>query len=90
MRANRIFVLMRPGGRPGAAQAITRWLRFLLPAAVLLSSPAALPPEAEEDAAVVISVDIDDEDSGPLALADAIARGRSRHVNTSGSPPRSG
>jgi hypothetical protein len=83
MGDDRVFVLVRSGRRPEASQAIMRWLRFLLPAAVLLSAPAGLPPDVENGDVVVISIDADEVASGPLALADAIARHRSR-----GGPPR--
>jgi hypothetical protein len=73
----RLYVLVQSGRRPATVKTIIRWAQALLPAAVLLSAPCALPADAEEDGAVVISVDADEVASGPLALADAIARRRS-------------
>lgn len=52
-----------------------RWLRALLPAAILLVGTGAGSPLAEglED---VISLDADAVESGPLSLAHALARER--------------
>ncbi|HET7755419.1 MAG TPA: hypothetical protein VFK85_16055 [Anaeromyxobacteraceae bacterium] len=80
----RVYVLVQAGRRPGAAKKIMRWVRALLPSAVLLATPGAL-PTAEDDDAVVVSIDADDVVSGPLALADAIARGRSITGGSGGS-----
>ena len=73
--AARFYVLVT-GQRTAAVKTIMRWARALLPAAVLLSAPGELPAGIDEEDAVVISVDADDVPSGPLSLADAIARRR--------------
>jgi len=68
--AETVLVVVRPGRRTGTVLA---WLRQLLPAAVLLVSPATFPPAATDEASIVIEAD--DVDS-PLSLADALARAR--------------
>ncbi len=71
-RSGKVVVVVRPGRRTGPVLA---WLRLLLPAAVLLVSPAALPAagagagEGEGDAIVVEADGID----SPMALARALA-----------------
>ncbi len=62
----RVVVLVRPGARTGTVLA---WLRRLVPAALLLLAPASLPDDAR-----VITLDADEVLSGPLSLADALAR----------------
>lgn len=64
----RVFVLVRPGSR---ASEIRRWLRALLPTAILVATPAALPPDGPYD---LVTIDADATDPGPLSIADAIAR----------------
>lgn len=65
-----LVVVVRPGSRAGQ---IRRWLRALLPTAVLVAAPAALPPG---DGYEVVTLDADAEaaEAGPLSLAHAIAR----------------
>ncbi len=69
----RLLVVVRGARDTGTLLA---WLRQLLPAAVLLMAPAALPyfPGDGEDAIVVDAEDID----SPMALADALAKGQAR------------
>jgi hypothetical protein len=52
------------------AQVLT-WLRWLLPAAVLVVTPAAGAPVEREDA---VTIDAEEACSGPLSVADALAR----------------
>lgn len=63
-----MFVLVRPGSRTGE---IRRWLRALLPTAILVATPAALPPDGPYD---LVTIDADATDAGPLSIVDAIAR----------------
>ena len=70
-----LLVVVRPGTNPRRSGQLLRWLRWLLPTALLVVAPAA-PPLG--DAYDVITVDADAVESGPLSLADAIARDRSR------------
>lgn len=67
------MVAVRPGARPGRSGEVLRWIRWLLPTAVMLVGTPALPPA---DADEVISVDVDAVESGPLSLADALVRDR--------------
>ncbi len=62
----RVVVLVRPGAR---TDTVLAWLRRLVPAALLLLAPASLPGDAR-----VISLDADEVLSGPLSLADTLAR----------------
>ena len=69
-RSGKVVVVVRPGRRTGPVLA---WLRLLLPAAVLLVSPAALPAAgagAGEGYAIVVEADGIDS---PMALARALA-----------------
>ncbi len=66
----RIAVIVRPGAGRRAWE-VLRWLRWLVPAAVLLVTPVPLPPG---DASV--SIDVEEVASGPLSLADALLRDR--------------
>ncbi len=71
-RIRGVVVAVRPGSSPRRAGEVARWIRSLLPAAVLLIGPVAPPvdPNADE----VITIDAEKVQSGPLAVADALAR----------------
>jgi uncharacterized membrane protein len=57
------------------ARTLARWLRVLLPAAVLIvSTPDALGTEAAEDDGDAIVVQASTVLSGPLSLADTLVR----------------
>ncbi len=71
----RVFIVIRGGARAGRLQTLARWVRRLVPAAVLLVGSAVLPANLDPGA-VVITVDADDVASGPLSLADALTRHR--------------
>jgi hypothetical protein len=71
----RLVVAVRPGSSPTRSGEVLRWIRRLLPAAILFVGTAALPVE---DADEVISVDVDEVESGPLSLADALVRDHRR------------
>jgi hypothetical protein len=58
--------------------AVLRWLRLLLPAAVLVVSQVD-PPSFELAEGEAIVLESDDIDS-PMALADALAKGHLPHV----------
>jgi hypothetical protein len=81
----KVVVLLHAGRR---AETLLGWLRQMLPAAILLATPAALPalPSAPEDALVVDAQDID----SPLSLADAIARAQERVALDQGAGPTQG
>jgi hypothetical protein len=68
-------IVVRPGSRPGALAGVLRCLRRLVPAAVLLVAPAASPEPCDGSAIVL---DADEVVSGPLSMADALARARCR------------
>lgn len=54
------------------AKTVARWIRVMLPAALLVIAPVGAPvPDVPEDA---ISLDAQDTDSGPLSVADALVR----------------
>jgi hypothetical protein len=72
-----VRVVVRPGTDPRRAAAIARWVRWLLPAALLVvsgASPGAPFPPLED----VITLDADDLDTGPLAIASAVERALAR------------
>ncbi|MBI5068236.1 MAG: hypothetical protein HZB56_08340 [Deltaproteobacteria bacterium] len=67
----RLVIVVRPGERARTALA---WLRQLFPAALLLLATPSF-PDALRDAEVV-TLDADAVEAGPLALADAVLKGR--------------
>ncbi len=58
---------------PRRSGEIMRWVRALVPAALILVSSAPLAAPASDD---VITVTVDELDAGPLAVAAALARPR--------------
>lgn len=65
-----LVIVVRPGTRGGR---VLRWLRHLLPAAILLTSPPTVSLERWVD---IVNLDEDEVASGPLSLADALLRHR--------------
>jgi hypothetical protein len=68
-----VRVLVRPGTNPRRPAVIARWVRWMLPAALLIVSevsPDALPGDDDD----VITLDADDVDAGPLSVASAIQK----------------
>lgn len=68
-----VVVIVRPATSPRRAIEIMRWVRWMLPAAMLIVAPA---PVGWADSSEVITIDADAVESGPLSLADALARSR--------------
>ncbi|HEY6098123.1 MAG TPA: hypothetical protein VIW03_01745 [Anaeromyxobacter sp.] len=67
-----VIVRVRPDTSPRRAAEILRWIRCLLPAAMLVVTQAPPPaPPYDDD---VVSIDADDVESGPLSIAAALAR----------------
>ena len=62
---------MRPAESPRKSIEVLRWLRWLLPAALLVVSSSPLPAGSGHE---VIAIDADSIDSGPLSVADAVDR----------------
>jgi hypothetical protein len=69
----RLF-LRAPMASRARALAVARWARALLPTVTLIIAPfeGMLPEGAEGDDAIVLEVD--DVGTGPLSLADAVAK----------------
>jgi hypothetical protein len=65
-----IVVFVRPAASERKSIEVLRWLRWMLPAALLVLTAA--PPPAIGDPVIVI--DADAVDAGPLAVAAAVAR----------------
>jgi hypothetical protein len=74
----RLVVVIRPGRSGHRLDAILRWLRALAPAAALVVAEPGIDRAGDDDPATVLTVDADDLASGPLAVADALARARGR------------
>lgn len=72
-RTRKLVVTIRPGKDPRRAGEVLRWIRWLLPAAILLVGSA---PTVPSDPDEVITLDVDAMQSGPLCVADALARER--------------
>jgi hypothetical protein len=65
-----VVVVVKQGASPRRSAELLRWLRCLLPAALLVVSPAALPVSDGPD---VVTLDADAAaDAGPLAVAASI------------------
>lgn len=64
--AGRVVVVVRSGAR---SETVIQWLRALLPAVMLALTPMQIPEGAQ-----VVTIDADEVVSGPLALADLLAR----------------
>jgi hypothetical protein len=70
-----VVVLVRPGTPARRSASIVRWVRWLLPAALLVVSGVPLDPPQTDD---LITLDADDPESGPLSVADAIGKALER------------
>ncbi len=71
-RDSPLVVLVRPGGRAGV---VLRWLRQLLPGALLVVATPATVVDPRWD---LITLDADDDATSPLAIAVALAKERHR------------
>jgi NAD(P)H-dependent FMN reductase len=71
-RIRTVVLLVGASTSPRRSSRVLRWLRVLLPTALLIVSSAPLPSGDEDD---VITLDVDDvADAGPLSLAAALTR----------------
>ncbi len=68
-----VVVVVKPGAGASRMAALLRWVRWLVPAALLIVSPTPLVRGDSED---VITLNGDAVDSSPLAVADAIVKAR--------------
>jgi hypothetical protein len=67
-----VVLLVSAKTSPRRSSRVSRWVRLLLPTALLIVSARPLSPGAEDD---VITLDVDDvADAGPLSVAAALAR----------------
>ncbi len=74
MGPNRPVIVVLTKATPAARRRVLlRWLRALVPAALLVVSRAPIEVPGADD---VITLNADTIDSGPLAVADAIVRAR--------------
>jgi len=72
------MVVLRASVPNRRVQVIARWARALMPAAVLVVTPTDL-AQVEVSDQDAITLDAKDVASGPLALADAIAKAAAEH-----------
>ena len=70
--------MVRPGIAPARVRALARWLRTLVPAAALVLTPASATPDDDDDGGDTVTLDADAIPSGPLSLADLLARAARR------------
>jgi hypothetical protein len=68
-----VVLVVKPGSSARRSTRLVRWLRWLLPAALLIVSQKPLFPPGADD---VMTLDADAVESGPLAVADAIVKAR--------------
>lgn len=73
----RVRLVVRPGLAPARVRAIARWLRAFVPAAVLVLTPAGTLAD-DDDGPDTVTLDADAIPSGPLSLADLLARAARR------------
>jgi hypothetical protein len=80
---HRVVLLLTGAVDRSRVSAVLRWARALVPAAVLVVSPVDGRPKNDvpEDA---ITIDLDELPSGPLSLADALARATLGYSRDSG------
>lgn len=71
-RVSTVILVVRPGANPRRAREVRRWIRALVPAALILVSSVPLPAAPDD----VVTVSADEVDAGPLAVAAALARPR--------------
>lgn len=69
-----LVIVVRPARDGRRLSEVLRWIRAMVPAAILLVAPTAPPSDLPDDASV-IQVDADGVD-GPLAMASLLAGGR--------------
>jgi hypothetical protein len=68
-----VVVVVKGSAVASRVAAVLRWVRWLLPAALLIVSPT---PLVRGDADDVITLNADAVESSPLAVADAIVKAR--------------
>ncbi|HEX9051900.1 MAG TPA: hypothetical protein VF841_15325 [Anaeromyxobacter sp.] len=73
-RISTVVLVVAEGTSPRRSGEMMRWVRALLPAALILVSSAPLAAPTSDD---VITVNVDEVDAGPLAVAAALGRTRS-------------
>ena len=70
-----VVVVVAARDDPRRTIQVLKWLRWLVPAALLIVSSGAVPVSGTDG---VITIDADSVQSGPLSLADALARDHGR------------
>jgi hypothetical protein len=73
-----VVVVVKPGAAGRQPVALLRWLRWLLPAALLVVSPMSVTFSPSDEVITLNADEVDEADSGPLAVADAIMKARER------------
>ena len=72
-RVSTVVLVVKDATNPRRTIEIRRWIRALVPAALILVSSVPIDVGAADD---VVSVSADDADAGPLTIAAALARPR--------------
>ncbi len=68
-----VVIVVHDGTSPRRSGEVMRWVRTLVPAALILVLSAPIAPAPTDD---VVTVNVDDVDAGPLSVAAALARPR--------------
>jgi hypothetical protein len=71
-----VVLVVRPGANPRRSSEVMRWIRALAPAALIVVSSVAFDAGTSDD---MVTLQCDDVDSGPLAVADALGKALIRH-----------
>ncbi len=80
-RSTRPVVVLRTSpARDAHVKTLARWVRAMLPAALLVIAPVGAP--VSQLPGDVIALDVQDVDSGPLSVADALVRAVSRQSDS--------
>ena len=76
MRPDETFVVVvKAGTNPRRTMQVAKWVRWFVPAALLIVSNVTVPVGDVESA---ITIDADSIESGPLSVADALTREQKR------------
>lgn len=77
LQVSTVVLVVRPGASPHRATEIRRWIRALMPAALILVSSVPIDVGPTDD---VVTISADEVDAGPLAVAAALSRLRQGRV----------
>ncbi len=72
-----VVVVVKAGRSPRRTMQVLKWVRWFVPAALLIVSSGVMPAVGVDGA---ITIDADSVESGPLSVADALTRDPARSM----------